>query len=72
MPGLLQAAEQHDLHEAADVQGRRGGIEADIAGHDLPARQRVERGGVRDLVDIAALGEEAQEVGSVFGHGARV
>jgi hypothetical protein len=32
--GLLEAAQQHDLHEAADMQRRRGRIEADIARHD--------------------------------------
>ena len=37
---------------------RRGRVEADIAGHDLPCGERVERRGVGDLVDIAALVEQ--------------
>ena len=37
VPGLLQPAQQHDLDQAADVERRRGRIEADIAGHDLRA-----------------------------------
>ena len=42
VPGLLQAAQQHDLHQVADVERGRGRVEADIAGHDLPLRQGVE------------------------------
>jgi hypothetical protein len=37
VPGLLQAAQHHDLHQAADMQRGRGGVEADIARHDLLA-----------------------------------
>ena len=40
--GLLEAAQQHDLDQAADVQRWRGGVEADIAGHHWSRRQRVE------------------------------
>ena len=46
MSGLLKAAQQHDLHHAADMQRRRRGIETDIAGHHLLLRKRIERGGV--------------------------
>ena len=67
--GLLEPAQQHDLHQAADVQRRRGRIEADIAGHDLPRSKRVERGRVGHLVDIAAFREHAEEIG-LMGHGA--
>ena len=71
VPGLLQPAQQHDLDQAADMERRRGRVEADIAGHDLLRGERVEPAGIGDLVDIAALVEQAQEIGFVFGHGAR-
>ena len=32
--GLLQAAQQHDLHQAADMQAVGGGVEADIGRND--------------------------------------
>ncbi len=54
MPGLLEPAEEHDLHEAPDMERRRGRIEADIAGHHLFAGERIERGRVGHLVNIAA------------------
>jgi hypothetical protein len=41
-PACCKAAQHHDLHKAADVQRWRGGIEADIARHDLLRRQGVE------------------------------
>ena len=61
--GLLQPVQHHDLDQRADMQGRRGAVEADI-GHDL-ARERllVEAGEIRALVEIAALQKGAQEVG---------
>ena len=37
VPGLLEPAQHHDLDEAADMERRRGRVEADIAGHDLRA-----------------------------------
>ena len=40
--GALQQPQQHDLHEAADMQAVGGGVEADIGGDDLaraPARR---------------------------------
>ena len=54
VPGLLQPAQHHDLDQAADMERRRGRVEADIAGHDLLLRERVQPLGVGDLVDIAA------------------
>ena len=33
-PALLQMAQQHDLHQAADVQAVGGGIEADVGRND--------------------------------------
>ena len=65
VPGLLQPAQHHDLHQAADVQARRGRVEADVGGDDLLLRQRIERRGVGRLVDVAALVEQAEEGGSV-------
>ncbi len=55
---LLQPAQHHDLDQAADVQARRGRVEADVAGHDLPLRQGVEPCGVGQLMDVAALVEQ--------------
>src|SRR3546814_5462675 len=52
-----------------DVERGCGGIEADIAGHDRSGRERIERGRIGDLVDIAACREQAEEVGSIVGHG---
>ena len=66
--GLLQTAQHHDLHEAADMQGRRSGVETDVAGHDLFCRQSVEPLGVGYLVDVAALVQQAQEIGCVVAH----
>ena len=54
--GLLQAAQQHDLYETADVQavGRR--IEADVGGNDAGLRACVEARGIGYLVDETAIG----------------
>ena len=60
---LLQPAQQHDLHQAADMQAVGRGIEADVGGdHARPARC-VERRGVGLLMDVAALVERAQKIG---------
>ena len=69
MTGLLEPAEQHDLDETADMERRRGRIEANIAGDDPLQRERVEAARVGHLVDIAPFGEEAEEIGLIFGHG---
>ena len=37
------------------MERRRGGVEADIAGHRLPLRQGIETLGIGKLVDMAAL-----------------
>jgi hypothetical protein len=42
VPGLLEAAQHHDLDQAADMERRAGRIEADIAGHDLACGERVQ------------------------------
>ena len=48
------------------------GVEADIAGHHLLARQRIEPGGIGELVDVAALVEQAEQGRTVLGHGGLV
>jgi len=62
VPGLLQPAQQHDLHETAHMQAVGRAIEADI-GRDRPGQAfGVERRGVGHLVDEAALLERAEEI----------
>ena len=68
VPGLLQPVQHHDLDQVADVQRAGGGVEADVAGHDLARGQRVERRHVGALVDEAALVEHAQEIRLVLSH----
>lgn len=46
----------------------RGGIEADIARHNLLLRQGIEPCGIGHLMDIAALVEQAEQ-GGLVGHG---
>ena len=60
--GLLQPAQGHDLHQAADVQRGRGGVEADVGGDRAFQRGGVQAGDVARLVDVAALDEHADEV----------
>jgi hypothetical protein len=67
--GLLEPAEQHDLDEAADMKRGRGGVKSDIARHDPGTGERIQRFRVGDLVNIAALGEQAEKIGLIFGHG---
>ena len=67
---LLQPPEHHDLDQAADMQRGRGCVEADIARDDLRRGELVEAFGVGKLVDVAALIENAQEIGIVVGHDA--
>ena len=62
--GLLQPVQHHDRHERADMQRRRGAVEADVGDEIARARLVVEALKVRALVDIAALLHHAQEVGS--------
>jgi hypothetical protein len=52
-----QGSRLDDLDQVADMQRWSGRIVADIAGHDLLARQGVERRGVGHLVDVSALVE---------------
>ena len=64
--GLLQPAQHHDLQQRADVQRRRGAVEADIGDQRSAQRLRVEAGEVRALMDVAALDQHAQEIGTGF------
>ena len=52
---LLEPAQEHDDKQASNMEARRGRVEADVAGYDLPFRQCVERSRVGQLVDVAAL-----------------
>ena len=62
MSGLLQATQQHDRHKITDM--KRGGccIKSHITRHNGVRRQLIERIGVRNLVDVAAIGEGAEQV----------
>ncbi len=68
MAMALQQAEDHDLHQAADVQAVRGAVEADIGGHGAVAQRRIQRVGVGALEDEAAFGGFLEEF--AFDHGA--
>ena len=70
--GLLEAAQHHDLDQAADVQGRCRGVEADVAGDHAGCGRCVQLGRVGDLVDIAARLKGLQEVGLEGGLGHRI
>ena len=72
MPCLLHPPQHHDLHQAADMERGGGRIETDIARYDLLLRQRVETRRIGDVMDIAARVEQAQEVGLIVAHGARL
>ena len=68
-PGALQQAQQHDRHQAADVQAVGGAVEADVADHP-PAPRRARRGlRVGALVQEAARRDGAQELGAELCHG---
>ena len=71
VPGLLQAAQHHDLHQAADVERWRRRVEADIARDDLGRGQLVEPGGIGELVDVATFVEQAEQRGGVGHVGSR-
>src|SRR5450631_4719207 len=52
---LLQAAQQHDLHQAADVQAVGGCIKSDICRDGARQRPLVESRGVGLLMDVSAI-----------------
>ena len=69
MAVALQQAEDHDLHQAADMQAVGGAVEADIGGDGAGPQRRVQPFGVGALEDEAALGGLVQEF--AVDHGAR-
>ena len=66
---LLQLAQHHDADEVADMQGRCGAVEADIAGQSLAARELVQPRLVSRLMDIAPGRKLVQEVRFDGAHG---
>ena len=66
--GLLQPVQQHDRQQRADMQRRRGAVEADIGGDGRRTRQRIQRLGLRHLMDEAALGKNVEKIGLVGAH----
>ena len=66
--GLLQPVEHHDRQQRADVQRRRGAVEADIGGDRRGARERVERLRLGDLMDKAPAGEDVEKIRLVRAH----
>ena len=68
MPGLLQPIEHHDRQQRADMQRRRGAIEADISSDRFFARERVQRIRLGDLMDKAPGGQDIQKIGFVRAH----
>ena len=65
---LLQPVQHHDGDEAADMERGGGAIITDIGHHLAAAGLGVEAIRVGALVDVAALVEEAQQVGSELAH----
>ena len=68
MAVALQQAQDHDLHQAADMQAVGGAVEADIGGDGAGAEGRVQALGVGALEDEAALGGFVEEIAA--GHDA--
>ncbi len=70
--GLLQASEQHDRHQAADMEAVGGAVEADV-GDDAPARgEGIEARFVGHLMHVSARRDLAQEVRTQLGHARQV
>ncbi len=69
MAVALQQAQDHDLHQAADMQAVGGAVEADIGGDRAGAQRRVQALGVGALEDEAAFGGFVEEI--AVGHDAR-
>ena len=69
VPGLLQLAQHHDPEQIADMEARRGAVEADIAGDRPGFGKRIEARFVGHLMQIAAGLDLVQEFGFAFGHG---
>ena len=50
------------------MQRGRGAIESDIGGDRARLRARVQRLGLRDLMDEAALGQDVEKIGFIRAH----
>src|SRR5262249_47262265 len=69
VPSLLEPVQQHDLHEAADVQRGRSAVESDIGGDRLAAAQQgVERIRLGHLLDEAAARQHVEKIGLEGGY----
>ncbi len=68
----LQLAQHHDRHEMADMERRRSRVEADIARHHLFGGHGIKPFRVGQLVDVAACFEQAEEIGLIVAHDARL
>jgi hypothetical protein len=68
MPGLLQPIQHHDRQQRADMQRRRGTVEADISGDRLFTRECVQRLRLGDLMNEAASGQDLKKLGFVRAH----
>ena len=66
--GLLEPAQHHDREEIADVIARRRAVVADIGGDHALGQRRIEPVRVGALVEEAALGHDAEEIGLELGH----
>jgi len=68
MPGFLQVALHHDLHQASNMQAGRGTIVTDISRDFLPRGQRVQGIQIGALVHKTTLYQCADELGLDGGH----
>ena len=71
MSGLLQAAQQHDLHQVADMQAVGRGIKTDIGRNHAGIQLCIQPGGICYLVQVAALAQCAEIFSLEWTHYAR-
>ena len=64
LPGLLEPAQRHDLHQVADMETWSRAIEADIGGDAALLDERIEAFEVRALMQLAARRDEAEKFGT--------
>ncbi len=62
MPGLLQPVQHHDLHQAADMETVRRGVESGISSDRALGRVLIQRRGVGQLVNESSCGEDIEQV----------
>jgi hypothetical protein len=60
--------QHHDRDQVPNVQRRSGAVIADVTDDLLLRGERIKARHVRNLVDVAALGQNAQEIGLVVAH----